>query len=235
MSGTTETTILVVEDEDSFVEALAIGLKREGFRVHVARDGAQALTMFDVVKPDAVVHFAEQRSAPFSMIDREHAVFTQHNNVIGTLNVLFAIYELAPEAHLVKLGTMGEYGTPNIDIEEGFIEIEHKGRRDRLPFPKQPRSFYHLTKVHDSHNIHFTSRIWGLRATDLNQGVVYGTVTDETRLSILWIKDVWHRLPTYPYEVGGYDVYEAVLRHGVRTPEQFDAYLRERGLPGRSR
>jgi UDP-sulfoquinovose synthase len=137
---------------------------------------------FEVVKPDAVVHFAEQRSAPYSMIDREHAVFTQHNNVIGTLNVLFAMYELAPEAHLVKLGTMGEYGTPNIDIEEGFIEIEHKGRRDRLPFPKQPGSFYHLTKVHDSHNIHFTSRIWGLRATDLNQGVVYGTVTDETQL-----------------------------------------------------
>jgi len=130
-------------------------------------------------QPEAVVHFAEQRSAPYSMIDRDHAVFTQHNNVIGTLNLLFAIHEIVPDCHLVKLGTMGEYGTPNIDIEEGFIEIEHNGRRDRLPYPKQPGSFYHLTKVHDSHNIHFACRIWGLRSTDLNQGVVYGAVTPE--------------------------------------------------------
>ena len=132
--------------------------------------------------PGAVVHFAEQRSAPYSMIDREHAVFTQHNNVIGTLNLLFALAEHAPECHLVKLGTMGEYGTPNIDIEEGFIEIHHNGRSDRLPFPKQAGSFYHLTKVHDSHNIAFACRVWGLRSTDLNQGVVYGAVTPQTEL-----------------------------------------------------
>ena len=130
-------------------------------------------------EPEAVVHFAEQRSAPYSMIDRKHAVFTQINNVTGTLNLLFALRELQPDCHLVKLGTMGEYGTPNIDIEEGYITIEHKGRRDVLPFPKQPGSFYHLSKVHDSHNMMFACRIWGLRATDLNQGVVYGTVTDE--------------------------------------------------------
>jgi UDP-sulfoquinovose synthase len=130
-------------------------------------------------QPDAVVHFAEQRAAPYSMIDRQHAVFTQVNNVVGTLNLLFAIRELAPDCHLVKLGTMGEYGTPNIDIEEGYITIEHNGRTDTLPYPKQPGSFYHLSKVHDSHNIMFTCRTWGLRATDLNQGVVYGTVTDE--------------------------------------------------------
>jgi UDP-sulfoquinovose synthase len=133
-------------------------------------------------QPEAVVHFAEQRSAPYSMIDRKHAVFTQLNNVEGTLNLLFALREFAPECHLVKLGTMGEYGTPNIDIEEGYITIEHNGRKDVLPFPKQPGSFYHLSKVHDSHNIMFACRIWGLRATDLNQGVVYGTVTDETSL-----------------------------------------------------
>ena len=125
------------------------------------------------------MHFAEQRAAPYSMIDRQHAVFTQVNNVVGTLNLLFAIRELAPDCHLVKLGTMGEYGTPNIDIEEGYITIEHNGRTDTLPYPKQPGSFYHLSKVHDSHNIMFTCRTWGLRATDLNQGVVYGTVTDE--------------------------------------------------------
>ena len=130
-------------------------------------------------EPDAIVHFAEQRAAPYSMIDRKHAVFTQVNNVVGTLNLLFALRELQPDCHLVKLGTMGEYGTPNIDIEEGYIEIEHKGRRDVLPFPKQPGSFYHLSKVHDSHNIMFACKIWGLRATDLNQGVVYGTMTNE--------------------------------------------------------
>jgi UDP-sulfoquinovose synthase len=132
--------------------------------------------------PDAVVHFGEQRSAPFSMIDREHAVMTQVNNVVGTLNLLFAIRELCPECHLVKLGTMGEYGTPNIDIEEGYIAIKHNGREDRLPYPKQPGSFYHLSKVHDSHNIHFACKIWGLRATDLNQGVVYGVLTDQTAI-----------------------------------------------------
>jgi UDP-sulfoquinovose synthase len=131
-------------------------------------------------EPDAVVHFAEQRSAPYSMIDRKHAVFTQINNVEGTLNLLFALRELKPDCHLVKLGTMGEYGTPNIDIEEGYITIEHNGRKDLLPYPKQPGSFYHLSKVHDSHNIMFACKIWGLRATDLNQGVVYGTVTEET-------------------------------------------------------
>jgi UDP-sulfoquinovose synthase len=133
-------------------------------------------------EPEALVHFAEQRSAPYSMIDRKHAVFTQINNVVGTLNLLYAMREFAPECHLVKLGTMGEYGTPNIDIEEGFITVEHNGRKDRLPFPKQPGSFYHLSKVHDSHNIAFACKIWGIRATDLNQGVVYGTVTDETGL-----------------------------------------------------
>jgi len=133
-------------------------------------------------EPDAVIHFAEQRAAPYSMIDREHAVFTQVNNVVGTLNLLFALREFRRDCHLVKLGTMGEYGTPNIDIEEGYITIEHNGRSDRLPFPKQPGSFYHLSKVHDSHNIAFCCKIWGLRATDLNQGVVYGTVTDETAM-----------------------------------------------------
>ncbi|MGA9186433.1 MAG: NAD-dependent epimerase/dehydratase family protein [Candidatus Acidiferrales bacterium] len=136
----------------------------------------------EAIKPEAVVHFAEQRSAPYSMIDRKHAVFTQVNNVVGTLNLLFALRELAPDCHLIKLGTMGEYGTPNIDIEEGYITVEHNGRKDVLPFPKQPGSFYHLSKVHDSHNLMFTCKIWGLRATDLNQGVVYGTVTDETAL-----------------------------------------------------
>jgi UDP-sulfoquinovose synthase len=131
--------------------------------------------------PDAIVHYGEMPSAPYSMKDRERAVFTQTNNVVGTLNVLYAMRDLAPDAHLVKLGTMGEYGTPNIDIEEGFIEIRHNGREDYLPFPRMPGSMYHLSKVHDSHNIHFACRVWGLRATDLHQGVVYGIQTEETR------------------------------------------------------
>jgi UDP-sulfoquinovose synthase len=135
-------------------------------------------------QPEAIVHYAEQRAAPYSMIDRRHALYTQHNNVIGTLNVLFAINEFAPECHLVKLGTMGEYGTPNIDIEEGYITIEHNGRKDTLPYPKMPGSWYHLSKVHDSHNIHFACRIWGLRATDLNQGVVYGTLTPQAERDV---------------------------------------------------
>jgi UDP-sulfoquinovose synthase len=138
--------------------------------------------LFRTFRPDAIVHYGEMPSAPYSMRDRDHAVFTQQNNVVNTLNVIYAIRDLAPDAHLVKLGTMGEYGTPNIDIEEGFIEIRHKGREDYLPFPKVPGSMYHLSKVHDSHNIHFACRVWGMRATDLNQGVVYGIHTEQTRL-----------------------------------------------------
>ncbi len=133
-------------------------------------------------RPEVIIHYGEQPSAPYSQIDRNHAVWTQVNNVVGTLNVLFAMRDHAPDCHLIKLGTMGEYGTPNIDIEEGFIEIHHNVRSDRLPFPKVPGSFYHLSKVHDSHNIHFACRSWGLRCTDLNQGVVYGIETDETAL-----------------------------------------------------
>jgi UDP-sulfoquinovose synthase len=132
--------------------------------------------------PDAIVHFAEQRAAPYSMIDRKHAVYTQMNNVVGTLNLMFAIGEINRDIHLVKLGTMGEYGTPNIDIEEGWLDLTHNGRTDRVLFPKRPGSFYHLSKVHDSHNLEFGCRIWGLRVTDLNQGIVYGQETAESAL-----------------------------------------------------
>jgi UDP-sulfoquinovose synthase len=137
----------------------------------------QVIEDFD---PAAIVHYAEQRAAPYSMIDRKHAVYTQQNNVVGNLTLLYAIAELNPDIHLVKLGTMGAYGTPNIDIEEGWLELEYNGRRDRMLFPKRPGSFYHLSKVHDSYNIEFACRIWDLRATDLNQGVVYGQRTPET-------------------------------------------------------
>ena len=146
-------------------------------------------------RPEVVIHYGEQPSAPYSMASRAQAVETQYTNVIGTLNLLFFLRDHAPDCHLVKLGTMGEYGTPNIDIEEGFIEIEHKGRKDTLPFPKLPGSLYHLSKVHDSNNIHFACRVWGLRSTDLNQGVVYGIETDETaqddRLCTRFDYDEW--------------------------------------------
>ncbi len=132
--------------------------------------------------PQTIVHFGEQRAAPYSMIDQAHAVYTQTNNIVGNLNVMYAIADLDPDIHLVKLGTMGEYGTPNIDIEEGWLEVQHNGRRDRMLYPKRPGSFYHCSKVHDSHNIEFGCRIWGLRATDLNQGVVYGADTEQTKL-----------------------------------------------------
>jgi len=131
-------------------------------------------------KPNAVVHFAEQPSAPFSMISRNNCLSTQVNNISGTLNLMFAIQGLDPSIHIVKLGTMGEYGTPNIDIEEGWLDVEHNGRKDRVLFPKRPPSFYHLSKVHDSANLEFGCRSWNLRVTDLNQGIVYGVNTNQT-------------------------------------------------------
>ena len=138
--------------------------------------------LFRDSSPEVIIHYGQIPSAPYSMMDRRRAVFTQHNNVINTLNVLWAMHDFAPDAHLVKLGTMGEYGTPNIDIEEGWIEIQHGGRSDRMLYPKRPASLYHCSKVHDSTNIEFCCRAWGIRATDLNQGVVYGMETEETRL-----------------------------------------------------
>jgi len=136
----------------------------------------------DVVKkiqPESIVHLGEQPSAPFSMKSWKNSIYTQRNNVEGTLNVLHAMKNTTPKCHLVKLGTMGEYGTPNIDIPEGFIEIKYHGRKDVLPFPKTPGSLYHVTKVHDTTTIDFACRIWGLRSTDIMQGVVYGTRTSE--------------------------------------------------------
>ena len=143
-------------------------------------------------KPETIIHYAEQPSAPYSMADREKAVYTQNNNVIGNLNLLFAIKKYCPNAHLVKLGTMGEYGTPNIDIEEGWLKVNHNGREDKVLYPKKPGSFYHLSKVHDSANIEFACRIWGLRCTDLNQGFVYGIVTKEINLDFENLTTAFH-------------------------------------------
>jgi UDP-sulfoquinovose synthase len=133
-------------------------------------------------KPDTIVHYAEQPSAPYSMQSRNNAVYTQQNNIVGTLNLLFAMESHSPDAHLIKLGTMGEYGTPNVDIEEGWLTLTHNGRTDTVLFPKRPGSIYHLSKVHDSGNIEFACRTWKMRATDLNQGVVYGHETEHAPL-----------------------------------------------------
>ena len=152
------------------------------FSGDIAKDDRFVDHLLGEFRPDAIVHYAEQPSAPYSMLERRRAVYTQTNNITGTLNLLFVMYRDCPSTHLVKLGTMGEYGTPNIDIEEGFIDIEHKGRKDRLPFPKNAGSFYHLSKVFDSENIRKACEWWKLRSTDLNQGVVYGIDTDETEL-----------------------------------------------------
>lgn len=148
----------------------------------IAKNHRFVYRVLDEFKPDTIIHYAEQPSAPFSMMDRNRCIDTSVNNIVGTLNLIFAIQKFNPSIHLVKLGTMGEYGTPNIDIEEGWIEIEHKGRKDRMLYPKKPGSFYHVSKVADSQYLEFACRVWGLRVTDLNQGVVYGVSTDETDL-----------------------------------------------------
>ena len=135
--------------------------------------------IFREFEPEAIVHLGECPSAPYSMIDVHHAAFVQVNNIATTLNILFAMQNLRPEAHLVKLGTMGEYGTPNVDIPEGFFEVNFRGRADYLPFPRQANSWYHWSKVHDSNNVMFACKNWGLRATDVMQGIVFGTRIEE--------------------------------------------------------
>ena len=155
------------------------------------------------IKPDAIVHLAEQRSAPYSMLGLKQATDTLTKNMIGTLNLVYAMKDIIPESHLLKLGTMGEYGTPNIDIPEGFFEVEYKGRKDFLPFPKFAGSWYHWSKVHDTNNLMFANKLWNLKITDVMQGVVYGTRTKEieetglfTRFDIDEILELylsWHK------------------------------------------
>lgn len=135
--------------------------------------------IFEETMPEAIVHLGQMPSAQYSMMDVKHAVWTQVNNISSNLNFLFAMKDVCPEAHLIKLGTMGEYGTPNIDIPEGFFEIEFRGRKDRLPFPRQAGSWYHQSKVHDSNNVMLGCKLWDLKSTDIMQGVVFGTHIEE--------------------------------------------------------
>ena len=136
--------------------------------------------VFQAFTPECIVHYAEQPSAPYSMLNRRAAMLTLQNNLAVTANVIFAVREFCPDAHIVKLGTMGEYGTPNIDIEEGWLELEHKGRRDKFLYPRQASSLYHTTKIMDTDLLWFYVRMWDIRVTDLMQGPVYGVLTDET-------------------------------------------------------
>lgn len=137
------------------------------------------LNAYKSFRPECIVFLGQMPSAPYSMIDVRHAIFTQTNNVMGALVTLFAMREAVPEAHLLKLGTMGEYGTPDVDIPEGFFDLEYRGRTERMMFPRKAGSWYHQSKVHDTHNVEMACRIWGLRSTDIMQGVVYGTYIDE--------------------------------------------------------
>jgi|UniRef100_A0A7V6A616 UDP-sulfoquinovose synthase len=139
------------------------------------------LSVFESFAPDAVVHYAEQPAAPYSMMGHREAIFTLTNNLVSTANLVHAVKERNPACHIVKLGTMGVYGTPNIDIEEGYLEVEHKGRKHTFLYPKAPGSLYHLTKVQDGDLLYFYCRMWDIRVTDLNQGPVYGLATAESR------------------------------------------------------
>lgn len=160
---------------------------RPYFKVGDLAEKGTAASVLEDFKPDAVVHLAEIPSAPYSMIDVDHAVFTHQNNVSGTLQLVYAMRDLCPDAHLLKLGTLGEYGTPPLDIPEGFFEVTWRGKTATVAFPRQPGSMYHLTKVHDTAIIDFACRIWGMRSTDVMQGVVFGTrmesMTDDLSMS----------------------------------------------------
>lgn len=129
--------------------------------------------------PEVVVHYAEQPSAPYSMKGFKEAQLTFQNNLGATFNLIWAVIQHAPGCHIIKLGTMGEYGTPNIDIEEGWIDISHNGRTQKFLYPRQAGSLYHTTKVLDTDLLWFYVRAYGLCVSDLMQGPVYGLSTAE--------------------------------------------------------
>jgi UDP-sulfoquinovose synthase len=178
-------------------ERVAIFAQMTGRHIEVAEgDCCDFGFLADVVRrcaPETIVHYAEQPSAPYSMMGYDEARTTLSNNLVATFNAIWAAMRHAPDCHVIKLGTMGEYGTPNIDIEEGWIEIEHKGRRDRFLFPRQSGSLYHTTKILDTDLLWFYVRCYGLRVSDLMQGPVYGLSTDEADLDL-------RLLPNFHYD-----------------------------------
>lgn len=172
-------TAIPISDPYERVEAIKDRWPDFTMRITDVMDSDDVDYVFQKHRPDAVVHLGEIPSAPYSMIDQKHCIETFNNNVNGTLNILHSIAKYAPECHQVKLGTMGEWGTPDCDIPEGEFEIDFRGRRVKLPFPKRPGSFYHLTKAADSLNIRFACDSWDLGCTDIMQGVVHGTTIKE--------------------------------------------------------
>lgn len=159
----------------------AVSGKKIGVYIGDLNDWTFISRVFQDFQPEAVIHYAEQPSAPYSMLSREAAMLTLNNNLAVTANVIFAVREFCPNAHIIKLGTMGEYGTPNIDIEEGWLDIDYKGRKERFLYPRQAGSLYHTTKIMDTDMLWFYVRMWGLRVTDLMQGPVYGLFTEESK------------------------------------------------------
>jgi len=165
-------------------ERMRLWKQHSGRRIDVTvgdlTDWAVMAALVQRLKPEAIIHYAEQPAAPYSMLDRKAAALTLHNNLGVTFNLIQAVRAFVPDAHIVKLGTMGEYGTPNIDIEEGWIDVEHKGRRQKFLYPRQAGSLYHTTKIMDTDLLWFYVRVWKLRVTDLMQGPVYGLTTAES-------------------------------------------------------
>ncbi len=152
---------------------------------HIEGDLNDPSVLYEAVRahqPESIIHYAEQPSAPYSMRGFDEARLTLNNNLNVTFNVIWAVKDLVPDCHIIKLGTMGEYGTPNIDIEEGWLEVEHKGRRDTFLYPRQAGSLYHTTKILDTDLLWFYVRTYGLRVTDLMQGPVYGLSTEESEM-----------------------------------------------------
>jgi UDP-sulfoquinovose synthase len=132
--------------------------------------------------PETIIHYAEQPSAPYSLINYKYANITLINNLLVTNNLVFSLRDFSRDTHVIHVGTMGEYGTPNIDIEEGWIDIEHKGKKDKFLFPRQASSLYHTTKIMDTDLMWFGVRMWDLRITGLMQGPVYGIETEESKI-----------------------------------------------------
>tara|TARA_Y100000739_G_scaffold227055_1_gene235773 strand:+ start:76 stop:1071 length:996 start_codon:yes stop_codon:yes gene_type:complete len=155
-------------------------------------------------KPDAIIHFAELPSAPFSMLNNKYGWDTLHNNLQSTFNLLHCIKDIVPDCHIIKLGTMGEYGTPNIDIEEGWINIRHKNRKDKFLYPRQGSSLYHMSKIMDTDLIWFYVRNYGLNVTDLMQGPVYGIYYDDKQKND-------ELVPTFTYD----DIFGTVLNRFI--------------------
>jgi len=148
-------------------------------QIDIAEDYERLKLVFKDFRPEGIVNLAQQPSAAYSMIDPRHANFTMRNNVQGLLNIFWAMRDYTPESHVVTLGTMGEYGFPNMPIPEGFFEIEFEGMKDIVPFPRQTNSVYHTSKVQATDLAWMACRVWELRATDIHQGVVYGTRTED--------------------------------------------------------